>query len=204
MAWWICSQFGCRVLTCQTQTDNDRAICCFYKVKHARYECDTRVDRHHTLFCLIPQDAEWRGVLCVDVTINAEDKTMSQMVNPRLDDACRPTVYSSSLPLINQSQHKYICIHIHTHAHAHRHTHTVHLPVLIISGFPQWVIEPVLFFPLSLTFPSEPPTTVGLITCSSNTYLLVQWQLMWAGFIWFSTNNSRASVILPLFHQPKQ
>lgn len=29
-AWWICSQSGCQALTCQTQADNDRAICCFF------------------------------------------------------------------------------------------------------------------------------------------------------------------------------
>lgn len=84
------------------------------------------------------------------------------------------------------------------------HTDWLHLPVWIISGFPQWAIKPVLFSTLSLTFPSVLPSTVGLITHCSNTYLSVQWQLMCAGFICFSTNNSQALVTLPLFHQPKR
>lgn len=56
---------------------------------------------------------------------------------------------------------------------------------------------------LSLTFPGELPTPAGLITHSSNTYLSAWWQPMCTGFICFSTNNSKASVSLPPFHQPK-
>lgn len=117
------------------------------------------------------------------------------------------------MPVVRRSIH-HLCvlsIKVSTNAwaftHIHSQTHTcthIHLPVWIISGFPQWVLEPVLFSPLFMTFPCEPPTTVGLITCSSNTYLSVQWQLMCAGFIWFSTNNSKPSVTLPPFHQPKR
>lgn len=56
---------------------------------------------------------------------------------------------------------------------------------------------------LSLTFPSELPSTVAL-THSSNTYLSVPWQFACTGFICFSTNNSKASVTLPGLHQPKR
>lgn len=124
------------------------------------------------------------------------------MVNPLYDDPCRLLTYSSSLCLINQSQHKYTRTHTRTLADTH-----VHLPVWIISGFPQWGIECVVCVvcsPLSLTFPSELPNTVGLITHSANAYLSACWQLMCAGFMRFSTNNSKASVTLPPFHQPKQ
>lgn len=114
-------------------------------------------------FC---RDVERGVVHCVDVRVDTEGKTMSQMVNPHHDDACRLAVYSSSLCLINKNLHKYTC----TQARALADTH-VHLPAWIISGFPQWVIEPVLFSPLSLTFPSELPNTAGLITHSSNAYL---------------------------------
>lgn len=144
MVWWICSQFGCRVLACQTQSDNDMAICCFYKVKHAWYECDTHADTVASCsFFFIHLSVEWGIIRYVDVRVDTEDKTMPQIVNPHRDNACRLSVYSSLLRLIDQSQHKYTCTH--THMHSQTHTYSIHLPVWIISGFPQWVIEPMLF-----------------------------------------------------------
>ena len=119
---------------------------------------------------------EWGIAPYVDVSLDTEDKTMSQMVNPLYDDPCCLLTYSSSLCLINQSQHKYTCTHTRTLADTH-----VHLPVWIISGFPQWGIECVVCVvcsPLSLTFPSELPNTVGLITHSPNAYLSARWQLI--------------------------
>lgn len=67
------------------------------------------------------------------------------------------------------------CTYTHMQTHKCALTYAdILVPVWIISGFPQWVIKPVHFSPLSLTFPSELPTTVGLITHSSNTYLSAQ------------------------------
>lgn len=42
----------------------------------------------------------------VDVRVDAEDKTVSQIVNPHQDDACRLSLYSSLQRLIYQSQYK--------------------------------------------------------------------------------------------------
>lgn len=47
--WWICSQSGCQALACQTQADNDRAICCVFfffpaKWNAADMKCATQVD----------------------------------------------------------------------------------------------------------------------------------------------------------------
>lgn len=54
-------------------------------------------------------------------------------------------------------------MHAHTYTHMDSDMH-IHLPVWVISGFPQWVIEPVLFSTHSLTFPSELPFSVGFST----------------------------------------
>lgn len=96
----------------------------------------------------------------------------------------------------------FISINVSEDAHAFPHmlaltdTHA-QLPVWIISGFSQWVMEPVLLSPLSLTFPSELPTTVGLIRRSPNTYLSVESQPVCATI-------TKAQVTFSPFSQTKQ
>lgn len=84
----------------------------FTKSKHARYGCDTHVgavaSRSSSLILL---DIERGNVHFIVVRVDTEEKTMSQMVNPYHDEACRPPLCSSLLRLINQSQHKCTCAH---------------------------------------------------------------------------------------------